>query len=613
MAEQKKPRYFLWAIMILLCVGLLGFGTGGLGNNIRSIGSVGDKDLSVNAYQNALNQQIRAFEAQIGTRVSFPEAQSFGLVNAAQAQLISSRALDNEATEIGISVGDERVRQEVLRVPAFRGLDGNFDRETYRQALQRNGLTEADFETSIREDMARTLLQASVIGGVEAPDAYADALVQFIGEQRSFTWADVTEDDLTAPIPGPTDADLQTFYDENPELFTLPEAREITYAWLTPNMIQDSLSVDETALRELYDSRVEEFVRPERRLVERLAFVDPAAAEAAKQRIDAGELDFDALVAERGLDLADIDLGDVTIDELGAAGEAVFGANPGDVVGPINSTIGPALFRMNAVLAAEEATFEDVRPQLEEELSADRARRVIDASSEGINDLLAGGATLEDLEAETDMELGTISVTPETRDGIAAYEAFRSAAATVEEGDFPVLDNLADGGIFSLRLDGVTPPTLQPFDDVRDEVTTAWNAQRKQQAIMERAEEIAATIEPLADFTAIGLDAMAENNLTRRSFVEGTPPGFMVDVFDMDIATTRVIENTNGAIIVRLDGILPPDVDHPAVAAEREQILASTAAGIAQDVFEAYGNEVQSRTDIQLDQNIINAIHAQFQ
>ena len=613
MAEQKKPRYFLWAIMLLLCVGLLGFGTGGLSGNVRSIGSVGDKDLSVNAYQNALNQQLRAFEAQIGTRVSFQEAQTFGLVNAAQSQLISNRALDNEATQIGISVGDERVRNEVLRVPAFRGLDGNFDRETYRQALQRYGLTEADFETSIREDLARTLLQASVIGGVEAPDVYADTLLQFIGEQRSFTWADVTEDDLIAPVPGPTPADLQTFYDENPDRFTLPEAREITYAWLTPNMIQDSLSVDETAVRNLYDERVEEFVRPERRLVERLAFVDSAAAEVAKERLETGELDFDTLVAERGLDLSDIDLGDVTIDDLGPAGDAVFGASPGDVVGPINSSIGPALFRMNAVLAAEEATFEDVRAQLEVELSEDRARRVIDSSSEDINDLLAGGATLEDLAAETDMELGTISITPDTQDGIAAYEAFRAAAATVEEGDFLVLDNLADGGIFSLRLDGITPPTLQPFEEVRDEVASAWNAERKQQAIMERAEEIAGTIEPLTDFAAIGLDAKVEENLTRRSFIEGTPPGFMVEVFEMDIATTQVIENTDGAIIVRLDGILPPREDDPAVVAERQQILATTAAGIAQDMFEAYGNEVQSRTDIVLDQNIINAIHAQLQ
>ena len=71
MAQKKGNRYFVWIIMILLFIGLLGFGTGGLGGNIRSIGSAGDKDISVASYQRTLTDQIRAFEAQVGTRIGF--------------------------------------------------------------------------------------------------------------------------------------------------------------------------------------------------------------------------------------------------------------------------------------------------------------------------------------------------------------------------------------------------------------------------------------------------------------------------------------------------------------------------------------------------------------
>ena len=47
-----------------------------------------------------------------------------------------------------------------------------------------------------------------------------------------------------------------------------------------------------------------------------------------------GEVGFDDLVKERGLKLDDIDMGDVTEDQLGAAGKAVFAlAQPG-LVGP---------------------------------------------------------------------------------------------------------------------------------------------------------------------------------------------------------------------------------------------------------------------------------------
>lgn len=613
MAEKKKSRYLVWVIMILVGIGLLGFGTGGLSGNVRSIGKVGDKDISVASYQNVLSQQIRAIEAQIGTRIGFQQAESFGVVAAAQAQLITNRTLDNEATNLGISVGDERVRTEVLRVPAFQGLNGQFDRESYSNALQRNGLTESDFEASIREEMARTLLQGGVVGGIPAPTAYADALVQFVGERRDFVWSVVSADNLLDAIPAPSQSDLTAFYEQNPDRFTLPEAREITYAWLTPDMIQDSLDIDETSMREVYDERIADFVRPERRLVERLVFTDVETATAALSRVTASEVDFDALVTERGLDLADVDLGDVAIEDLGDAGEAVFAAVPGDVVGPLNTSLGPALFRMNAVLAAEEITFEAATPQLREELSEIRARAVIADSSEIINDLIAGGATLEDLAAETDMKIGQISWTRDSQSDIAAYEAFRTAAAEVADGDFPDLLNLADGGVFALRRDGVTPPTVQPIADVSDGVTSGWQAEATQQAVIARAEDIATEVAPLTNFETLGLTATTESGLTRRSFVEGTPPGFMVEVFEMAIGEKRVIDNGNSAIIVRLDAIAAPDTQDPQSRAERDAVGDAAAAGIAQDVFEAFAASVQSRTDISLDQHIISAVHSQLQ
>ena len=59
-----------------------------------------------------------------------------------------------------------------------------------------------------------------------------------------------------------------------------------------------------------------------------------------------------------------MDLGDVRKIDLGRAGDAVFAAAAGDIVGPLDSAVGPALFRVNAVLAAQETTFEEALPEL---------------------------------------------------------------------------------------------------------------------------------------------------------------------------------------------------------------------------------------------------------
>lgn len=612
MAKKDKPRYGAWIIVGVILLGLAGFGTGGLSGNIRNIGTVGDKDVTVASYQRALNEQIRALSAQFGQQISFQQAQTFGIDQLALSQVILLRTLDNEASQLGVSVGNERVFERLQAIPAFQGA-GGFNRETYRLALQQTGQTAEEFETGVREETARTLLQGAVVSGIPAPDAYADALVQYISENRSITWAVVGANDLTAPVPGATPAAQQEYYDANPAAFTLPEARNITYVWLTPTMILDDMVVTDEAVEALYNQRIAEFVQPERRLVERLVYLNQERASDAMARLDAGEVTFEDLVTERGLTLADIDLGDVSQEDLRSAGEAVFAADPGAVVGPFNSPLGPALFRMNAILAAQETPMEDAAPALRDELAANAAREYINDSADPIVDLLAGGATMADLDERTDMRLGTIEWTPENTDGIAAYDAFRREAAAVQEGQFAEIYDLADGGIFALTLDGITPPTLQPLDDVRDAVSTAWQDQARQEAVIAQAEEIAADILPLTGFETVGLVPTVEENMTRRTFIEGTPPDFNDQIFAMTIGEVRVIDAEDRALVVRLDNIAAPDLTDTSVVAQRDAVAETARAGIAQDIFDAYANALRQQTAQSLNQQTINAVNAQFQ
>lgn len=613
MAKSKAKQSAAWVIVVLLLLGLLGFGAGGLSGTIRSIGTVGDKEIPVIQYQRALNEQIRAFEAQVGAPISFVQAQSIGLDQQVLNSVIAQRTLDNEAAKLGISVGDERVRAEVLRIPGFRGLSGSFDREAYRSSLQRTGMTETEFETSIREDAARTLVQGAIVEGIQAPNAYATTIAQFIGETRAITWATLTADDLTAPVPDPTDADNQTFYDENPDLFTAPETRTITYTWLTPEMIQDDVVVDAAAVRALYDDRITEFVRPERRLVERLVYLDQAEAEAAKASIAAGATTFEGLVEARGLALTDVDMGDVDAVSLGAAGDAVFAALIGDIVGPLETDFGPGLFRINAVLAADETPFEDAGPKLREELAAARARRVIDDFREGINDLLAGGAQLEDLADQTDLRIGTIDWSVDVQDDIAAYVAFRNAATAIAEGDFPELNELDDGGIFALRLDSIVAPSIRPLADVTDAVSDAWQDVRTQQAVMTEAEAVTSELDATIGFETVALIATSENNLTRRSFVNGTPQGFIQRVFEMELGEVATIDAGSSAIIVRLEHMSIPSPDDASIAADLIALSETAAAGIAQDIFEIFNAEIQRDTDVAINPAAITAVHTSFQ
>ncbi len=613
MAAKKGNKVILWGIVGLLFFGMVGFGATGLSGTVRTLGSVGDKYIALNDYARELNQQMRAYEAQIGAPLSFAEAQSIGLDQAVLAQMVARRALDNEAAQLGLSVGDERVREQILRISAFQGLSGQFDRLSYKSALERQGQSEAEFETALREEIARTVLQAAVVGGVPASPTYSTVLATYLGERRSVTRLVVDATYLDELVAEPTKADLIAYHAAHKAEFTRPETKEITYAWLTPDMLQDTVEIDETALSDLYQQRIGEYVQPERRLVERLTFGDQAAADAARAAIDNGAKDFDTLVADRGLDLSDVDMGDVSEDQLGAAGAAAFAANPGDVVGPFASSFGPALFRVNAVLAAQEVSFDEARDDLRDELANSRARRMIDDQVSRVTDLLAGGATPEDLVNELGMALGTISYNIASEDGIAAYDSFRSAANAAKPGDYPELETMEDGGLFVLRVDSLREAEVLPLEEVIDEVRLGAWVEATHQAVLAAAGELAASMDATTDLATLGLEPVTDAELTRRSFVAGTTTDYVSTIFQMQPGEVRVLDTGRNAILLRLDNVAPPDADDPALTAERVSIAEQVTSGIVQDLFDAYVGVIQTGTEVKINQAAVNAVNANFQ
>lgn len=602
----------VWILLALLIVGLAGFGATNLSGTVRTIGSVGQTQISTTDYFRALDNDMRRLGSQQGRAVTLLEAQALGLPDQVLSQLVISAALEEEARRIGLSVGDLRVAEQLQQVSAFQGVDGSFDREAYRFALENVGLNESEFEEDLRADSASTILQGAVLAGASLPDTYIDTILAYTGETRSFTWAALGPERLETELPAPTDTDLRTWYDDNIDRFTLPTTRDITYVWVTPDMILDSVEVSQDALRAAYEEQEDQFNLPERRLVERLVFGSNGDAQAAADAIASGDTDFETLVADRGLDLADTDLGDVTRDDLEDAAGAVFDAEIGAVVvGP--SDLGPAIFRVNAVLAAQNTPFDEAVPLLRDALALAEARRIIDSQAESYNDELAAGATLEDLADATDLTLGQIGWTGANADAIAAYPAFAEAAQTVSQDDFPEIDQLGDGGLFALRLNAVRPPEPQPFEDVRDAAQTGWQQAQTRAALVAQAETLVAQLGEGRTLAGLDLETAEVTEITRSARPQALPTDAVTTVFEMTKGEARAIEGLSGAVILYLDAVSPADPDAPGNAQLAQALSQQADSDIAEDLFRAMANDIQARLGVEIDRAAINAVHANFQ
>ena len=612
--DGKRPRgkaqeAAVWTLMGMLILGLGGFGVTSFSGGVSKVASVGDIEITTDDYARALKTQVNAFSQQLGQPITMQQALSFGIDKQVMQSVITRAALDNEAGRVGLSVGDEVVADEIMKMDSFKGVSGSFDREAYRFTLSRNRLSEAEFETNLRRDISRELLQGAVGGGFAAPKPMTDTLYAWVAERRGFSMLRLTEADLTTPVAEPTETELKAHYDAHIDRFTKPEAKRITFASLLPEAIAKDQPVDEATLKKLYDDRISEFVVPERRIVDRLVFPDQASAEAAKARLDAGTT-FEELVAERGLTLDAIDQGDVSKEDLGAAGEAVFAAAEGSVAGPVDTDLGPALYRVNGVLAAEETSFEAAHETLAAEMQTDAARRAIGDRVEEIDDLLAGGATLEDLAKDAGLALATLDYVPGLQGDttIEGYPAFRTAADAVQNGDFSEAIVLDDGGVVALRLDEIVPAAPIPFDEAKEQVAEDWRKAEVAKALSGRAAEIKAALEGGAKIGTFGIvDVTPET--ARSGFVADAPETLLADVFRMAEGAVEITEAEGFTAVVQLDRILPAATEGEDAEALKASLEAQAQQAISQDAFAAYTAALTAGAGITLDQAAINAVH----
>lgn len=611
--KSQISRFFVWIIMALVLVGMIGFGSFNFGGGPSVLGRVGDTEITADDYYLQLTTQLNRFQETTGARLTIAEAEAFGLTQNVLDQVITDAALSDETAKLGLSVGDARLSDQIREITGFTDATGQFDVETYKLALDQSGLSAAQFEEGLRDDVARTILATAVSEGMVIQPVYTNTLYAWARETRSFTWAKLGELELEGEVPAPSEAELTAYYEAHPADFTAPDMKTITYAWLTPEAMLPTLTIEEADLRAAYDARLEEFQTPEQRMAERLVFGSTEEAEAAKARLDEGELTFDALVTERGLTLADVDLGDPVAqsDLTAAAGDAVFGAEVGDIVGPVDSQFGPALFRLNAVIDASEVSFEEAREELKGEFAADTARRAVADLATALDETLAGGATLEELKADYPMiTVETFDWAEGDSDGLAAYDDFREAARAAEVGDYPAIEMLEDESLFALRVDALVPSRLMALDEVREAATEGWRAEKLVELLTAQAEAQIPALEAGDTLATLGLTEVRESEQPRGAFIAGAPEGFIDAVFKAEANVWTVTPAPDGAVLWKVDEIHAADPSSEDAAVVKAQFEERMNAAMGADLLDAFAKSIETEAGVEINNAMINAIHA---
>lgn len=144
--------------------------------------------------------------------------------------LIAREALYQKAYEMGLIASDKEVAQEIKKDPNFQ-INGKFSLETYREVLERLGITPEEYEETLRKVLSVQRLLSFVESGVYLTDEEKDfwrklKTAVFSGKLYLVTPKDVKVDYK------PSLEEMKKFYEENRSRFKEPP-QKVYLLWET--------------------------------------------------------------------------------------------------------------------------------------------------------------------------------------------------------------------------------------------------------------------------------------------------------------------------------------------------------------------------------------------
>ncbi|MEL6422044.1 MAG: peptidyl-prolyl cis-trans isomerase [Pseudomonadota bacterium] len=582
----------------------------------KDVATIGDKTITQVDFRRLYDREMRVMQQRFGRVIQRDEARLRGVDQRTLATLLGTAAIELHSDELNLGVSDGAVAERIKRDPAFQSIGGGFDRDRYDQTLRFSGVNEAAFIEQQRRGLIRRQLTETITSGVKVPETLTTALNAYRNEERDAEYIVLTDKQIEAPGE-PTDAQMKTYYEENPRRFTAPEYRKLKAIVLRPADFADRVEVNEADVRESYESRSREFNTPEQRTVEQITFPDKAAAEKAAEELKGGKT-FGALADEVGREDRFISHGSITKTGLldPSIANAAFALGEPGITDPVEGDLSTSLVRVTKIDPATSKSFDEVKEQVERELRDERTRNFVANLFDEIEDDRAKGLAIEDIASKREATLTEIAAVdqngqdPEGKPvtGFPANVSLRRAVFAAEIDLQADAVELGNDSFAVFELDEVIPAKVRPLETVKDDVKSAWIAEQKRNALTSTAAAIVEDLNkgrPLADIAKEkGVEVKTAADLRRSARTDDLPSGAIGRLFTLGKGAAATAELLGGQqrVVFRVTDTEVPEKTDGQVQTQIENLVADQ---LGEEMVAEYLQALQSRYDVEVDQEAI--------
>lgn len=596
------------------------------GDRVAVVGSekIGVAELSRTA-SSALDQVRR--ENPTATMQAFVEQ---GGLEEVLNQMVDRYAIREYAEEYGLRAGDNLINSEIITIGAFRGPDGNFDQDTYLNAIRQQGLTDA----MVRRDLGSGLLAQQMMRpatiATRLPSKIARRYAALLKERRKGAIA-IVPSTAFAPKGEPSDAELQEFYSENRSRYIRPERRVLRFASFGPDNVTDRIEPTDAEIAARYERDKANYAASETRTITQLIVPTEAAAKSIRDRVAAGA-SLDAVAREAGFSTAKV--GPATKNDLAAStsaavADAVFAAPQGTIATPARSALGWSVARVDSVDRRAARSLAAVTPDIRDVLRQEKRNAALADLSARMEEMVDGGASLSEVAEEFGLEMET---TPElTADGRFYGDPNMSVnqqlggvletAFQMEEGE-PQLAELVRGELFLLfETSDITPSATAPLKEIKDQVAAAWKLSEGSRLAREASDRVIKRVRGGATLAAaiaaekVTLPQVDNIDLNRQELVQQqnqqVPPPLAL-MFSMAEGTTKKLEAGRdiGWFVVDLKDISTDEIaaDDPLIGAARQQLAQALSSEYSEQLVAAMRKEV----GVEINDSAVEAVRKQL-
>jgi peptidyl-prolyl cis-trans isomerase D len=491
-----------WVAKILLAVLVVSFGAFGISNVITQLGSttvarVGDTDITAQDFMRTYQDQINQAAQQLGKMPSASEAMAMGIPNQVISQLASSAALDKLAQSMGVGVSTDQLSQMLRGVAAFKGPTGEFDKQTFEQAIQSVGYTDASFLDEQTKEARGNQVTAAVFTDAPVPATALQLIDRYSADTRTLNYIVLNTTSIPA-IPTPTDADLTAYIKAHQADYRTKETRTVDVMTISPSILASGIVVSDAQVAAQYNTEKAQLVKVETRDIKQAALT-PAQVTAFEAGKKAGT-SFDDLVKSTGVTVTDLGTLSKSAVTDAALADAAFGMKQGDF-SIIPGISGQRVISVATINPGGEIPLADAKAQIVKTLADQQATNEVGDDTDAIEDLRAAGKPLSDIAPRYKLKVVPVTLTADgdalsaipaiTKDDLAAVTKAMFAA---KAGSLTPSVPMSGSTTLWFDLKTVVPARDETLADVRDDVTKAWTDDKTNTAFKAEADKLVAAL-----------------------------------------------------------------------------------------------------------------------